>query len=617
MLKVNREILMTGINFLMKVWRPQGREWFYCISTKSNKWKDHFFKLNEKKKLTKFLDSIDTKKVDVYFCPTPFKRKRRLSQHVAGSSFLWSDLDEVNPESIEPKPTVAWESSPGRYAALWMIEKLTPAKEIEAINKQLTYFLGADKGGWDLSQVLRLPGTRNNKYKKKPTVKLLWQNTESYNLKDLSKYKQIIDPLEILKKYRYKLSKSLVNQLTKRKATVGKRSEILWKLEAELYEAGLSPNEIYWLVKNSAWNKFVGRTDEEKRLRTEIEKVTGLKEANNTPILAGLKVDKPKPTGTTPEFLIKRVFDVEPKDVDWIWYPYIPRGKVIIIEGDPGLGKSWITLSIAAKISRQSALPEQKEKPIKGKVLLMSVEDDVEDTIRPRLDLLKANNRLIYYWTKPIIFDEDGTEILEEQVRELQPKIIVIDPLVAFLGGSVDLHRANETREVMARLGYIADRYKTTIICIRHLTKSTKEKSIYRGIGSIDLTAASRSVLLVGHDPEDEDLRAIAHIKSNLSPLGPTIRYRLDHRRKVPFKWEGKCNLTAEDIIKATRPKISKQQEIDNAIQFLQNTLQKKRLIVDVIAEAEGQGITRNILMQATRDMNILRSKKSWRISPR
>ena len=175
---------------------------------------------------------------------------------------------------------------------------------------------------------------------------------------------------------------------------------------------------------------------------------------------------------------------------------------------------------------------------------------------------------------QPLVFDDAGLQGIENALRAWKFDLMIIDPLVGYLGGSVDLHKAHEVRVVMARLADLAQRYRCAVVCIRHLTKATRSKSIYRGMGSIDLTAAARSVLLVGRHPEKG--RGLVHIKSNLAPQGPAIGYSLDAGQ---FRWTGLSSLTPQDIL------------ADEAEAFLTQTLSDgpvpARQVYD-LAEAEG-----------------------------
>jgi hypothetical protein len=211
--------------------------------------------------------------------------------------------------------------------------------------------------------------------------------------------------------------------------------------------------------------------------------------------------------------------DVVPEHVDFLWHPYIPKGKLTLIEGDPGVGKSWLICAIATATAAGDG-PSGWVQDVPGNVLMLSVEDGLADTIRPRLDAMRANVKRIFALQGALILNDSGLLRLESEIIDYRPTLVAIDPLVAYLGAGVDLHRANETRAVMSRLAILAEKYHCAIVAVRHLTKGGKDKAIYRGIGSIDFTAACRSVLLVGSDPDDTSRRAVVHIKSNLSEKG-------------------------------------------------------------------------------------------------
>ena len=237
--------------------------------------------------------------------------------------------------------------------------------------------------------------------------------------------------------------------------------------------------------------------------------------------------------------------DVEAEDVSWLWYPYIPLGKLTLLDGDPGVGKSWVSLALATAVSLGTGLPGTEAREPQA-VLLASAEDGVGDTLRPRLDAMGAAVGRIHAVKGTLEFADGGLVILEQHIESVGPLLVVIDPLVAYIGADVDIHRANETRSIMARLADIAGTHNCAILAVRHLTKGGALKPIYRGLGSIDFTAACRSVLLAGCDPDDERRRALAHIKSNLAPKGSAIGYEL---REGGFYWTGESDLTAERML--------------------------------------------------------------------
>jgi 5S rRNA maturation endonuclease (ribonuclease M5) len=285
---------------------------------------------------------------------------------------------------------------------------------------------------------------------------------------------------------------------------------------------------------------------------------------------------------------------VKAEKVDWLWKPYIPKGKVTLVEGDPGIGKSTATLGIATGVTLGRGIPGQEPtKP--SNVVIASAEDGLGDTIRPRLDAMGADVSRIFAIDGALTLDEHGFILLESYLEKIRPVLLIIDPLVAYLGAGVDIHRANETRAVMSRLARLAERFGVAIIAIRHLTKGSMSKAIYRGLGSIDFTAACRSVLLAGCDIENPQNRALVHIKSNLAPAGPAIGYEL---RDGGFYWTGESTLTAVQLLAAeSTTGIS---ELDETRTFLKDVLAGGEVPAkDIYQAAKDAGIAKRTLERA------------------
>lgn len=261
--------------------------------------------------------------------------------------------------------------------------------------------------------------------------------------------------------------------------------------------------------------------------------------------------------------------DVEPEQVSWLWHPYIARGKLTILEGDPGLGKSWLTCAIACAVTRGRGLPGAETfEP--GNVLMLSAEDGLSDTLRPRLDAVGSDVSRIFALNEPLTFDAIGLLRLEGAIIKHSPGLVIIDPLFAFTGGKVDIHRANECRAISAPLAAIAERHGCAILAVRHLGKSRGGgHALNAGIGSIDFTAAARSVLLVGRDPDDEQKRAIVQTKNNLAQHGEAIGYKLEGNQ---FFWTGTSDLTAGRILAAESDE-GERSAITEAIDFLSTAL--------------------------------------------
>ncbi|HEV3075971.1 MAG TPA: AAA family ATPase [Thermoanaerobaculia bacterium] len=247
---------------------------------------------------------------------------------------------------------------------------------------------------------------------------------------------------------------------------------------------------------------------------------------------------------------VRRLSDVTARPVHFLWAPYLPLGKLTLLDGDPGQGKSWLTAAIATAGSLGWGLPGTL--PFDPFTTLFFTEDPAEDVLRPRLDLLGADCQRI--WTHdsfefPIDLSQPADVArLDELVPAYDARLIVIDPIQAFLGAKTDIYRPNEVRAVLAPLLRLAQRHACALLILRHITKARASRSIYAGQGSIDFIAAARSVLLAGSGPDDPTRHALVHIKSNLAAAGPTLGYRFDGQS---FVWEGPSGLTANDLLAA------------------------------------------------------------------
>jgi len=304
--------------------------------------------------------------------------------------------------------------------------------------------------------------------------------------------------------------------------------------------------------------------------------------------------------------VIVRLADVEPEQVKWLWEPYIPLGKLTLCEGDPGAGKTWLALQLAAIISNgdpfpgDNGIPKARREP--ASIIYMTAEDGLADTLRPRLDKAGANVNHIFALTGWMNDEKTGAislsdlPMIEETIQQTKAVMIVIDPLQAYLGSGVDMHRANEVRPILSGLAGLAEKYKVAVICIRHLGKSQKDRAMYRGLGSIDFAAAARSVLLVGEDPQNDKRRVMAHCKSSLAAKGASIAFELSNDG---FAWCGLSQLTAEDLVAAPRNEEEKS-AVDEAEEFLREALADGgRPTKEVIKEAENIGISEKSLRRA------------------
>jgi hypothetical protein len=313
-------------------------------------------------------------------------------------------------------------------------------------------------------------------------------------------------------------------------------------------------------------------------------------------------VEGTKPYRAVGRVVRRQLSTVTAETVEFLWEPYIPLGKLTLNEGDPGVGKSTATVAIATAVTLGRGLPNTP--PFTpGTVLLASAEDGIADTIRPRFDAMGADVSRVWVMDGLFTLDDAGLEMLRQHIAEVAPTLVVIDPLVAYMGGDKDINKANQVRMVTAALAALAEAYGCAIVCVRHLTKGASLKPIYRGLGSIDFTAAARSVLLAGHDPETHE-RGLLHIKCNVGPLGPPVGFTLDEGR---FMWTDGCDLTVERVMAADTGGTA----LQDAKDFLRGALAAgPREAKDVLTEAEASGIAEKTVRRAKAKLGVMSTQE-------
>lgn len=308
-----------------------------------------------------------------------------------------------------------------------------------------------------------------------------------------------------------------------------------------------------------------------------------------------------------------RMSDIQPEQVQWLWYPYIPLGKLTVIQGDPGEGKTTFVLAVIAALTKGEALPEREPlDPVN--ILYQTAEDGLADTIRPRLDALGAD------CSRVLVIDESKRELSlsDERIRQAmektRAKLLVLDPLQAYLGAEVDMHRANEVRPILKRLGSVAEQMGCAVVLIRHLNKMQGQKSGHRGMGSVDFQAAARSVLLVGRTKEDPQLRIVVPDKSSLAPEGESIAFALDPEQG--FQWKGYCAYNAEELLGGSTKQV--QTKTMQAEETLRNLLDKPAPAEEILRRITAAGISERTLMTAKKNLGVLSEKRGgqwfWRL---
>jgi hypothetical protein len=315
---------------------------------------------------------------------------------------------------------------------------------------------------------------------------------------------------------------------------------------------------------------------------------------------------------------VVRLAGVKPERVDWLWPGYLPLGKVATLDGDPDLGKSVITLDLAARVSTGSPMPDGAD-PVKGAVLLLSAEDGLADTIRPRLDAAGGDPDRVITITGVTDYDLDGKIInravelprdlphVEQVITRAEVVLVVVDVLMAYLSGTVNAHRDQDVRRALHPLASMADRTGCCVLVIRHLNKSGGQHAIYRGGGSIGIVGASRAAFMVGADPDDStgQTRVLAPVKTNLAERPPSLAYRLVPdvlHGCVRVDWQGTTERRAADLLaadddEARDEKTAAGEAADWLIGFLRDQGAEARS-ADIKKAARGAGIPERTLQR-------------------
>ena len=322
---------------------------------------------------------------------------------------------------------------------------------------------------------------------------------------------------------------------------------------AELVPEGLTVHRLIPLFKD--WNEVLQH-------RAEITDGKYIREA-----IYGLKEP---PQEETVEII--RMSEVDTQTVEWLWEPYIPFGKVTIVQGNPGEGKTTLALRLCAACTNRKPFPAMAEhEPFN--VIYQTAEDGLGDTVKPRL--MEADADL----DRVLVIDEGKQELslsderIERAIRQTGARLIILDPIQAYVGEKTDMNKANEIRPIFRRLAEVAERTGCAVVLIGHLNKAAGGQSAYRGLGSIDFRAAARSVLLIGRVKREPNVRVIIHDKSSLAPEGKPMAFSLG--AESGFSWIGEYDITADELLSGTGGNTETKTE------------QAERLILDLLADGK------------------------------
>ncbi len=317
---------------------------------------------------------------------------------------------------------------------------------------------------------------------------------------------------------------------------------------------------------------------------------------------------------------------VESTKTEWLWRPYIPLGKITLLTADPGTGKTFFCLYLAAVTSSGRTFYGNNEIITPSNVMYQTAEDGLSDTIKPRLEPMNPNFDKIFSIDETEKALSLSDERIEQVINYCRPKLVIFDPLQAYLGADVDMHRANEVRPIMSHMARIAERYNCAIVFVMHNSKMNQNQALYRTLGSIDIPAIARSMLVMANHPEEEEKKILCHEKSSLAQHGKSIIFHIDYSLGG-ICFDGFSDLKADDILNVknhtrNKPSVKK----DTAAEKLLNLLEENGGAVTmnkVIALQIDNGWSKATLYRAKSEIDIQSvkigysdKKRTWWILP-
>ena len=514
-------------------------------------------------------------RADAYFCPVVFSKPHRKKEYAQPTNLLWADLDPVHPDSCRVRPSIAWESSPGRYQALWFLTEELDPNEAASLSKRIAYADGADKGGWDLTQVLRLPGTKNYKYPTTPEVKLLWAKRSAYSPREIRKrYPPVLSDQEKPGEW-VDVPKTEVDEVINKLSTglrlriartaVSDRSTEIQKLARDLLKAKVKSPVIAHILQRLPYNKFAGRRDEKKQLLKQIASAKAAVKEQKAKKKEKAKREAPKEEIAQMQVRTWNQFLSIHTKLEWLVEDSWVNGTVGFISGRSKSYKTWIGLDLALSILSGRPFLDQFVVGKTGPVILVQEEDPMP-ILQERLRLIGNHKGMLptaewfpterelklHYPDYPLhiinlqgfnLQMEERVDQLRRLIAEVNPTLVLLDPLVVMLG-SVDEYRASDVSSLLQTIKFWREEFGSSIAVVHHWNKGKADEGERGGqhmYGSFAFHAWLESALHVAPVVEDATERidtVVIEREFKAAPSGRSLQVQFNIDTVDKFLYE-------------------------------------------------------------------------------
>lgn len=548
------------------------------------------------------LVKLHVDKHNSYFCASPYKEaKSKHKENVSDSVLaLYADLDKCHPSKCHVRPSIAIESSSGRFQALWLLDRPVEKGEAEELCRRIAYehaAEGADVSGWDLTQLLRVPGTPNHKYEDKPLVNLVWQERSRYRTSDITaKYStpapstvndgvgktEVIDS-EPLPTGSY--INSALDQIYQEAASKGARSDSTWHVMCRTAELGFTLGQVLTAVLNYG----PAQEKEAKQpgwLQADFERFKNKPaslEKGGWELCHQRFLDREIVTLKLPnkpnrkKLALVKASTFKPARVRWGWENRMPVGEITLIPGREGIGKSLFLAWLAAQITTGKLPGEFYGTP--RSVLYVASEDSWNYTITPRMIAAGANLEMVYRLSA----EDQGklnlpvdTHLIPETARSVDAAALMLDPIVSLVDEKINVNQGRELRSALEPLRQAAEDADIIVPALAHFNKTAETDVLSKIPGARAWAEVARAAFALAEDKEERHFVA-SQIKNNLGRLDlPHLTYEIDEEEiQTPdgptlvakLRWTGESDVSADDVLsrKQKRKPAEDQEELKSA----------------------------------------------------